>query len=53
VEYDSITILAELDSLGDSKGKSSSATLLEQDARNSGYLLVASKVEHLQASRPQ
>ena len=45
--------LAELDSLGDSKGKSSSATLLEQDARNSGYLLVASKAEHLQASRPQ
>jgi class 3 adenylate cyclase/tetratricopeptide (TPR) repeat protein len=43
--------LAELDSLGDSKGKNSSATTLGQDARKSGYLLVASKAERLQAPR--
>jgi len=45
--------LADLDSLSDSKRKDSSVTALEQDAKNSGYLLVASKAKHLQASRSQ
>jgi hypothetical protein len=45
--------LADLDSLSDSKRKDSSVTALEQDAKNSGYLLVASKAKHLQASRSE
>ena len=45
--------LADLDWLSDSKRKNSSVKALEQDAKNSGYLLVASKAEHLQASLSQ
>jgi class 3 adenylate cyclase/tetratricopeptide (TPR) repeat protein len=42
--------LAEID-FSESKQKKASVTVLEQDARNSGYLLVASKAAHLQPSR--
>ena len=45
--------LADLDWLSDSKHKNSSVMALEQDAKNSGYLLVASRAEHLQASLSQ
>jgi class 3 adenylate cyclase/tetratricopeptide (TPR) repeat protein len=43
--------LAEIDASSESKQKKASATALEHDARNSGYLLVATKAGHLQASR--
>jgi eukaryotic-like serine/threonine-protein kinase len=45
--------LAEIDALSEPKRKKTSVTELQRDARNSGYLLVASKAEHLQASPAQ
>lgn len=43
--------LAELDALSESKQKKASVASLEQDAKHSGYLLVATKAGHLQESR--
>jgi len=45
--------LADLYSHSDSKRKDSSVTALQQDAKNSGYLLIASKAKHLQDSLSQ
>jgi hypothetical protein len=45
--------LAEIDALSEPKRKRASLAELQQDARNSGYLLVATKAERLQASRSQ
>ncbi len=42
--------LAEIEGTTDSRSKGASLAALERDAKNSGYLLVATKAEHLQTS---
>jgi class 3 adenylate cyclase/tetratricopeptide (TPR) repeat protein len=51
LQFETRLALAEISSTADSKSKKAVTTALEQDARNSGYLLVATKAERLQASQ--
>jgi class 3 adenylate cyclase/tetratricopeptide (TPR) repeat protein len=50
LQYEIRLALAEIDARSDSKTKGASLAALEHDARNSGYLLVAAKTEHMLVS---
>jgi tetratricopeptide (TPR) repeat protein len=45
--------LSEIQAPSDTKSKEAFFTALERDARNSGYVLVATKAEHLKSSQSQ
>ena len=46
-------LVRNIDALSEPKRKKASVTEFQQDARNSGYLLVATNAERLQASPRQ
>jgi class 3 adenylate cyclase/tetratricopeptide (TPR) repeat protein len=53
LEFEVRLAVAELNARADSKSNGTLLTTLQSDAKNSGFLLVASKVERLKTSRKQ